>query len=107
LTRDLTGAIEARSHDHASVPVEPDQGKDFKLMYLQDSIALVTGSNRGLGREFAAQLLERGAEKVYATARDPERVQIPGVTPLRLDITDPDSVAGAAAMPRWSSTTPA
>src|SRR5262249_48169716 len=29
--------------------------------------------------------------------RDPERVQIPGVTPLRLDITDPDSVAGAAA----------
>ena len=67
-------------------------------MNLQDSIALVTGSNRGLGREFAAQLLERGAEKVYATARDPERVQIPGVTPLRLDITDPDSVAGAAAV---------
>ena len=67
-------------------------------MNLQDSIALVTGSNRGLGRQFAAQLLERGAEKVYATARDPERVQIPGVTPLRLDITDPDSVAGAAAV---------
>ena len=67
-------------------------------MNLQDSIALVTGSNRGLGHQFAAQLLERGAEKVYATARDPERVQIPGVTPLRLDITDPDSVAGAAAV---------
>jgi NAD(P)-dependent dehydrogenase (short-subunit alcohol dehydrogenase family) len=67
-------------------------------MNLQDSTALVTGSNRGLGRQFAAQLLERGANKVYATARDPERVQIPGVTPLRLDITDPDSVAGAAAV---------
>ena len=67
-------------------------------MKLQDSTALVTGSNRGLGRQFAAQLLERGAEKVYATARDPERVQIPGVTPLRLDIMDPDSVAGAAAV---------
>ncbi len=66
-------------------------------MDLHDSVALVTGSNRGLGREFAAQLLERGAKKVYATARDPESVQIPGVTPLRLDITDPDSVAGAAA----------
>jgi NAD(P)-dependent dehydrogenase (short-subunit alcohol dehydrogenase family) len=67
-------------------------------MNLQDSTALVTGSNRGLGRQFAAQLLERGANKVYATARDPERVQIRGVTPLRLDITDPDSVAGAAAV---------
>ena len=67
-------------------------------MYLHDSVAVVTGSNRGLGREFVAQLLERGANKVYATARDPERVQIPGVTPLRLDITDPDSVAEAAAV---------
>ena len=67
-------------------------------MYLQDSVAVVTGSNRGLGREFAAQLIERGAEKVYATARDPESVQVPGVTPLALDVTDPDSVAGAAAI---------
>ncbi len=67
-------------------------------MYLQDSVAVVTGSNRGLGREFAAQLLERGAKKVYATARHPESVQIPGVTPLRLDITDQHSVEGAAAI---------
>ena len=66
-------------------------------MDLHDSVAVVTGSNRGLGREFAAQLLERGAKKVYATARNPERVQIAGVTPLGLDITDPDSVARAAA----------
>ena len=67
-------------------------------MYLQDSVALVTGSNRGLGRQFAAQLLERGAKKVYATARDPESVQIPGVTPLGLDITDPHSVNWAATI---------
>jgi NAD(P)-dependent dehydrogenase (short-subunit alcohol dehydrogenase family) len=66
-------------------------------MNLQDSIALVTGSNRGLGREFAEQLLGRGAG-VYAAARDPDSVQIPGVTPLALDITDPDSVARAAAV---------
>jgi NAD(P)-dependent dehydrogenase (short-subunit alcohol dehydrogenase family) len=78
--------------------VEHHQAKEFKLMDLHDSVAVVTGSNRGLGRQFSAQLLERGANKVYATARDPERVQIPGVTPLRLDITDPDSVAGAAAV---------
>jgi NAD(P)-dependent dehydrogenase (short-subunit alcohol dehydrogenase family) len=67
-------------------------------MNLQDSVAVVTGSNRGLGREFAAQLLERGAKKVYAAVRDHERVQIAGITPLGLDITDPDSVARAAAI---------
>ena len=67
-------------------------------MDLHDSVAVVTGSNRGLGREFAAQLLARGAKKVYATARTPESVQTPGVTPLGLDITDPDSVARAAAI---------
>jgi NAD(P)-dependent dehydrogenase (short-subunit alcohol dehydrogenase family) len=67
-------------------------------MNLQDSVAVVTGSNRGLGREFAAQRLERGTMKVYATARTPGGVQIPGVTPLGLDITDPDSIARAAAV---------
>jgi NAD(P)-dependent dehydrogenase (short-subunit alcohol dehydrogenase family) len=79
-------------------PVKPDQAKDFKLMKLQDSVAVVTGSNRGLGRQFAAQLLERGAKKVYATARTPGSVQIPGVAPLGLDITDPDSISRAAAI---------
>ena len=69
-------------------------------MNLHESVAVVTGSNRGLGREFAAQLLERGAKKVYATARTPEHVQIPGITPLGLDITDPDSIARAAAIAR-------
>jgi NAD(P)-dependent dehydrogenase (short-subunit alcohol dehydrogenase family) len=78
--------------------VSPYQAKDFKLMNLQDSVAVVTGSNRGLGRQFATQLLERGAKKVYATARTPESVRIAGVTPLGLDITDPDSIARAAAI---------
>ena len=67
-------------------------------MDLHDSVAVVTGSNRGLGREFAAQLLERGAKEVYAAARNPESVQIAGVTPLGVDITDPDSIARAAAI---------
>ena len=58
-------------------------------MQISGSIALVTGANRGLGREFAVQLLERGATKVYAAARRPELIDIPGVEPLRIDITDP------------------
>jgi NAD(P)-dependent dehydrogenase (short-subunit alcohol dehydrogenase family) len=65
-------------------------------MKISDSVALVTGANRGIGRAFAQELLARGAVKVYATARRPELVDIPGVEVLRLDITDPGSVAAAA-----------
>jgi NAD(P)-dependent dehydrogenase (short-subunit alcohol dehydrogenase family) len=57
--------------------------------------ALVTGANRGLGKRLAAELVERGA-KVYAAARRPETVDLPGVVPIQLDITDPESVRRAA-----------
>ena len=67
-------------------------------MNLNGTTALVTGANRGLGRHFAEQLLQRGATKVYAAARDPRTIDLPGVVPLQLDITDPDSVARAAAV---------
>ncbi|GAB4055142.1 SDR family oxidoreductase [Catellatospora paridis] len=66
-------------------------------MDINGSVALVTGANRGIGRHFAQQLLERGATKVYATARNAALVDLPGVQVLRLDITDPASVAAAAA----------
>jgi NAD(P)-dependent dehydrogenase (short-subunit alcohol dehydrogenase family) len=59
--------------------------------------ALVTGANRGLGRQFAADLVARGA-KVYAGARRPESVDLPGVIPVQLDITDPESVRRAAEL---------
>ncbi|GII56205.1 short-chain dehydrogenase [Planotetraspora thailandica] len=65
-------------------------------MRISGSIALVTGANRGIGQHFTRQLLERGAAKVYATARNPERIDTPGVEKLRLDITEPQSVEAAA-----------
>ncbi|CAQ01082.1 SDR family oxidoreductase [Clavibacter sepedonicus] len=65
-------------------------------MDIQDQVALVTGANRGIGRTFVEELLERGARKVYATARRPETIDIPGVEVLRLDLTDPASVSAAA-----------
>ncbi|MGW1747378.1 SDR family oxidoreductase [Streptomyces sp. NPDC002092] len=64
-------------------------------MDLSTSTVLVTGANRGLGRALAAELLSRGAT-VYAGARNPDKVDLPGAKPIALDITDPDSVAAAA-----------
>ncbi|GAA1261585.1 SDR family oxidoreductase [Sphaerisporangium rubeum] len=66
-------------------------------MKIANSVAFVTGANRGIGRHIAAQLVERGAAKVYAAARVPERVDIDGVEAVRVDVTDPESVAAAAA----------
>jgi NAD(P)-dependent dehydrogenase (short-subunit alcohol dehydrogenase family) len=65
-------------------------------MQIEGSTALVTGANRGLGRRFAEQLVARGA-RVYAAARNPDSVEIHGVTPIRLDVTDRASLANAAA----------
>ena len=68
-------------------------------MQVAGSVALVTGANRGLGTRFTAQLLERGAAKVYAAARRPESIAPTGddrVQPLALDLLDPASVAAAA-----------
>jgi NAD(P)-dependent dehydrogenase (short-subunit alcohol dehydrogenase family) len=65
-------------------------------MKIEGSVALVTGANRGLGRHFAQQLLHRGAAKVYAAARHPDGMNLDGVIPLRVDLTDQASIDAAA-----------
>jgi NAD(P)-dependent dehydrogenase (short-subunit alcohol dehydrogenase family) len=65
-------------------------------MKIAGSVALVTGANRGLGQVYARELVRRGAAKVYGTARKPAGVTEPGVTPIQLDITDPERVAQVA-----------
>jgi len=65
-------------------------------MKIQDSVALVTGANRGLGLTFAKALLAGGARKVYAAARDPASVKLAGVQPIQLDVTKPAEIDDAA-----------
>ena len=59
-------------------------------------IALVTGANRGLGLAFVKALVEMGASKVYAAARNPEAGTLKGVVPLKLDVTSDEDVVAAA-----------
>jgi NAD(P)-dependent dehydrogenase (short-subunit alcohol dehydrogenase family) len=56
--------------------------------------ALVTGANRGIGAEVARQLADRGFA-VIAGARRPDTVPAMAgdVRPVRLDVTDDDSIA--------------
>jgi len=67
------------------------------MFEIRGKSALVTGANRGLGHAFAEALLEAGAGRVYAGARDASTVNDPRVTPIRLDVTTPAEVAAAAA----------
>ena len=65
-------------------------------MKIAGATALVTGANRGFGRALAAELIARGAT-VYAGARDPSSVDLPGAIPVQIDVTDPASIAAAVA----------
>jgi NAD(P)-dependent dehydrogenase (short-subunit alcohol dehydrogenase family) len=69
-------------------------------MQIKDAVVFVTGANRGLGLQFAKQALERGVRKVYAGARDPASITLPGVVAVKLDVTDPATVAAAAEAAR-------
>ncbi|MEA9986136.1 SDR family oxidoreductase [Subtercola sp. RTI3] len=64
---------------------------------LSGATVLVTGANGGLGAEFVRQALDRGAAKVYATARTPREWSDPRVVPLALDVTSTASIAAAVA----------
>ncbi|MFD4608841.1 SDR family oxidoreductase [Streptomyces sp. NPDC058440] len=64
---------------------------------IKNAVVLVTGGSRGLGKALVEELYERGAAKVYATARDPRTVTHPDAVPLGLEVTSPESVAAAAA----------
>lgn len=66
--------------------------------------ALVTGSNRGIGKALVVELLERGAAKVYAGARKPEALSAlvekygDRLVPVQLDVTSDQDVAAAAEL---------
>lgn len=71
-------------------------------MNISGSVALVTGANGGIGREFVHALLERGASKVYVGGRSSDSLEdlLHGadvrIVPLVLDVTSDDQINQAA-----------
>ncbi len=70
---------------------------------IEGKVALVTGSNRGIGRAIVAELIEQGAAKVYAGARDINKVSDlkekygDKLIPLQLDVTNAEDLKKASA----------
>ena len=67
------------------------------MVSIKGSTVVVTGGQRGLGKAVVEELLQRGAAKVYATARAPRASEDPRVVSVELDVTKPDSVAALAS----------
>lgn len=71
-------------------------------MKIANSVALVTGANRGIGRSLVEALLRAGARRVYAAARKPETLQPvlelhpERVVGLKLDVTSAGDLQAAA-----------
>ena len=64
---------------------------------LTNATVLVTGANSGIGRALVAEALARGAERVYATTRQPLTHPDRRVVPLVFDLTDAAQIRAAAA----------
>lgn len=68
---------------------------------LNGAVALVTGANRGIGAAFVTGLLDAGAQRVYAAARNPQTLATlvqsdTRVVPITLNIANDASVQEAA-----------
>ncbi len=63
---------------------------------------LVTGSNRGIGKQIVKTLLENGAAKVYAAVRDVNSVKQleqeskSKVVAIELDLSKPETIVAAS-----------
>lgn len=72
-------------------------------MDIKDSVALVTGGNRGIGEAFVRAFIEAGAAKVYVGTRKVENAKHlvdefgDKVVAVELDVSRPDQIEAAAA----------
>lgn len=71
---------------------------------IENSVALVTGANRGIGKSIVEGLLNAGAAKVYAAARNLESLNPlvsqygDRIVPVNVDLNDPATITDAAGV---------
>src|SRR5690349_5674650 len=65
-------------------------------MDITDSVVLVTGGNRGLGKALVQAFLQAGARKIYVASRTPIETSDPRLQPIQLDITNEEDITAAA-----------
>jgi len=71
-------------------------------MNIQESVAFVSGANRGIGKAYVEALVQAGARRIYAAARsvdtlnDLVAIAPDRIIPIALDVTNPDQVNAAA-----------
>jgi NAD(P)-dependent dehydrogenase (short-subunit alcohol dehydrogenase family) len=71
-------------------------------MNIQDSVAFVTGANRGIGKAYVEALVQAGARRIYAAARnvdtlkDVVAIAPDRIVPIALDVTQSDQVNAVA-----------
>jgi hypothetical protein len=68
-----------------------------QVMNVEGNTALIAGANRGLGRALAGMLVQRGARKLYAAARDPTAITDSRLTLVQMDVAAKDDISAAAA----------
>jgi NADP-dependent 3-hydroxy acid dehydrogenase YdfG len=72
------------------------------VMNVQESVAFVTGANRGIGKAYVEALVQADVRRIYVAARSIETLNdVVAIAPDRivaiaLDVTDSDQVNAAA-----------
>jgi NAD(P)-dependent dehydrogenase (short-subunit alcohol dehydrogenase family) len=64
-------------------------------MNIENKTILITGANRGIGRALVEEALRRGVKRVYAATRQPLVHSDERVTPITLDVTNPQQIQRA------------
>lgn len=71
-------------------------------MTIQESVAFVSGANRGIGKAYVEALIQAGVHRVYAAARNVDTlndvvvIAPDRIIPVALDVTQPEQVNAVA-----------
>jgi NAD(P)-dependent dehydrogenase (short-subunit alcohol dehydrogenase family) len=68
------------------------------MVAVRNAVVLVTGGQRGLGKALVDEVLNRGAKKVYATAREPKPDSRESVVTQALEVRSAQAISDLAQL---------